>query len=29
VSVSVHCGCRGLNIEVFERNTVFFSHLEH
>jgi hypothetical protein len=29
VPVSVHCGCRGLNIEVFERNTVFFPHFEH
>jgi hypothetical protein len=27
--VSVHCGCQGLNILVFECNTVFFPHFEH
>jgi hypothetical protein len=26
--VYVHCGCRGLNIEVFERNTVFLAYFE-
>jgi hypothetical protein len=29
VPVSVHCGCRGLNILVFECNIVFLPHFEH
>jgi hypothetical protein len=29
VPVSVHCGCRGLNIDVFGRKSVFFPHFEH
>jgi hypothetical protein len=29
VPVSVHCGCRGLNVYVFGRKAVFFPHFEH
>jgi hypothetical protein len=29
VPVCVHCGCRGLNIWVFECNTGFLPHFEH
>jgi hypothetical protein len=29
VPVSVHCGCRGLNMYVFWHEAVFFPHFEH
>jgi hypothetical protein len=29
VPVSVHCGCRGLNMYVFGRKAMFFPHFEH